>query len=172
MFSDKLSEKGVTPLWNVLLPVLVGGAIGVLGSFVGPYFLQRLKDAADKERKRAEKCEELIGAVVEHYHWIGDLSYFTISGQGNQPSLSPMTKIQAIVRMYFPTFDALALEFDTASNDYELWILSIGRQRARNEPYDLSRQAGALSQYSAKRKEFLSALRDFARQEFSRRLAG
>jgi hypothetical protein len=31
--------------WNVLLPALVGGAIGIVGSFVGPFFLQRLKDA-------------------------------------------------------------------------------------------------------------------------------
>jgi hypothetical protein len=91
---------------------------------VGPFFLQRLKGAADKKQQRAEKCEELIGAVAEHYHWITALRYFTISGQGNQPALSPITKIQAIVGMYFPTFDALALEFDTVSNDYEIWILS------------------------------------------------
>jgi hypothetical protein len=59
----------VTPLWNVLLPVVVGGVIGIIAGLVGPYIIQRLKDAADKKRKRAEKCEELIGAVVEHFHW-------------------------------------------------------------------------------------------------------
>jgi hypothetical protein len=90
-----------------------------------------------------------------------------------------MTKIQAIVGMYFPTFDALALQFDTVSNDYEKWILSIGRQRARDEPFDLTGQDDVVSPYIAKRMEFLSALRNFARREFSdqrrpwwRRLAG
>lgn len=57
----------MTPLWSVLLPVLIGGAIGIVGSFVGPFFLQRLKDATEKKRKRAEKFEELVGAVTEHY---------------------------------------------------------------------------------------------------------
>jgi uncharacterized membrane protein YccC len=31
----------VTPLWNVLLPVLIGGAIGIVGSFVGSFFNSR-----------------------------------------------------------------------------------------------------------------------------------
>ena len=57
---DVGTASSVTPLWNVLLPVLVGGAIGIVGSFVGPFFLQRAKDAADRKRKRAEKFEELV----------------------------------------------------------------------------------------------------------------
>jgi hypothetical protein len=158
-----------TPLWSVLLPVVVGGAIGVIGGFVGPFLVQRAKDASDKRRKRAEKCEELIGAVVEHYHWIDALKYFTISGQGNQPTLSPITKIQAIVGMYFPEFDALALQFDTVSNNYVIWILDMGQRRVRNEPgyENLAGHGDVLPQYIAKRMEFLSALRNVARREFS-----
>jgi hypothetical protein len=103
--------------------VMVGGAIGILGSVVGPLFLQRLKDAADKKQKRREKCEELIGAVVEHYHWFAAMRYFFISGQGSQPTLSPITKIEAITGTYFPEFEGLLRQLDSASNDYEVWIL-------------------------------------------------
>jgi len=152
--------------------VLVGGALALVGSFIGsvigPFFIQRAKDATDRRRKRAEKCEELIGAVVEHYHWIAAMRYFTISGQGNQPTLSPITKIQAIVSMYFPEFDVLALQFDIVSNSYELWILDIGQRRVRNEPgyENIAGHDDVGQEYTAKRMEFLAALRNFARREF------
>jgi hypothetical protein len=146
--------------------VLVGGALALVGSFIGsvigPFFIQRAKDATDRRRKRAEKCEELIGAVVEHYHSIAAMRYFTISGQGNQPTLSPITKIQAIVSMYFPEFDVLALQFDIVSNSYELWILDIGQRRVRNEPgyENLAGHDDVGQEYTAKRMEFLAALRN------------
>jgi hypothetical protein len=175
IMSDIGTASSATSLWNGLLPVLAGGALALLGSFIGsvigPFFIQRTKDATDRRRKRAEKCEELMGAVVEHYHWNNALRYFTISGQGNQPTLSPITKIQAIVGMYFPEFDSLALQFDTVSLAYERWILDMGQRRVRNQPgYDtLPGHDDVLPPYIAKRMEFLSALRDFARREFSER---
>jgi hypothetical protein len=166
--SDIGMTSSVTPLWNVLLPVLVGGAIGIVGSFVGPFFLQRLKDAADKKRKRAEKFEELVGAVAEHYHWIGALRFFAISGQGNLPPPSPITKVEAIASRYFPEFAGLVRQFDSASNFYEMWILGVGQKRVRNEPRyeNLAGQDEVLTKYTDKRAEFLAELRSFARREF------
>jgi uncharacterized membrane protein YeaQ/YmgE (transglycosylase-associated protein family) len=105
----------VTPLWNVLLPVLIGGAIGIVGSFVGPFFLQRLKDATEKNRIRAEKFEALVGAVTEHYHLIAALRFFAISGQGSLPTLSAIIKIEAIVSTYFPEFEGLVRQFDSST---------------------------------------------------------
>jgi hypothetical protein len=130
-----MSNTGtVAPLLNVLLPVIVGGGIGIIAGSVGPYFIQRTKDAADRKRKRAEKMEELIGAVVEHYHWMGALRFFAISGQGNQPILSPMTKMEGIVSTYFPELEMLVRQFEGASNKYQIWILDVGQKRIRNEP--------------------------------------
>ena len=166
--NDIATVTSATPLLNVLLPVLVGGAIGIVGSLVGPFLIQRAKDAADKKRKRAEKCEELIGAVVEHYHWISAFRYFIISGQGSQPALSPITKMQAIVGTYFPEFEALVLKFDFASNEYEKWILDTGRKRVRNEPaYEtLTGHNEVVSAYTERQHAFLAELRRFARREF------
>jgi hypothetical protein len=129
-----IGASSVTPLWNVLLPVVVGGVIGIVGSFVGPLLLQGLKDATEKKRKRAEKLEELVATVVEHYHWISALRYFTISGTGSPPTLSPITKIEAIVSTYFPEFEDCVRKLDSASNKYEIWMLSTGQKRVRSEP--------------------------------------
>jgi hypothetical protein len=41
-----------------LLPVIVGGLIGLAGGVVGPWFLQKGKDETEKKKHRAEKFEE------------------------------------------------------------------------------------------------------------------
>jgi hypothetical protein len=154
--------------WNVLLPVVVGGAIAIVAGVVGPYVIQRVKEKADRKQKRAEKFEELVGAVAEHYHWIGALRFFAISGQGNQPTLSPITKIEAIASTYFPEFELLVRQLDFVSNEYEKWILNTGQKRIRNEPgYEkLTGHDDVLTKYTDKRAEFLMELKRFARREF------
>jgi hypothetical protein len=57
-------------IWIVLLPVIVGGLIAILNGFLGPFLIQRVKDVADKKRKRVEKFEELVAAVYEFDHWL------------------------------------------------------------------------------------------------------
>jgi hypothetical protein len=163
-----MTDISAASLLIVLLPVVVGGAIGIIAGLVGPYCIQRAKDAADKKRKRAEKLEELIAAVVEHFHWISAFRYFTISGQGSEPTLSPITKVQAITGTYFPEFDVLVQQLDSASNEYEKWILSIGQKRVRNERgYEkLVGHDEVLKAYTEKQQAFLTALRRFARREF------
>ena len=166
--SDLGMASSVTPLLNVLLPVIVGGTIGVVGSFVGPFFVQRAKDVADKKRKRAEKFEELVAAVVEHNQWLGALRFFAIAGQGSLPILSPMTKIEAVVSTYFPEFEDLVRQFNTVSNNYEVWILSTGQKRERNEQgyENLIGHDDVVTKYTDKRAEFLMELKRFARREF------
>lgn len=157
-----------TSVWNGLLLVGVGGAIGILSGVIGPYFIQRRKDVADRKRKRAEKFEELVAAVVEHYHWMATMRFFFVSGQGSQPTLSPITKIEAIVSTYFPQFEMLVRQLDSASNEYEIWILSTGQKRIGNEPgYEkLTGHDEVLTKYTDKRMDFLVELKRFARREF------
>ena len=45
---------------ETLLPVIVGGLIGLVGGFVGPWFLQKAKEGSEKKKHRAEMFEELL----------------------------------------------------------------------------------------------------------------
>jgi hypothetical protein len=160
-----------TPLMNVLLSVVVGGLIGIISGLVGPYCIQRAKDAAEKKRKRAEKFEELVAAVVEHRYWIDVMRFFIISGQDYSRGIgqpSPITKVQAIASTYFPEFELLILQLESASNQYEQWILDTGQKRVRNEPgyENLTGHDDVLTKYVDKQREFLAELRSFARREF------
>ena len=129
-----MPDPATTSMLNTLVPVIVGGVIGLAGGLVGPPFLHHLQQKAEKKRKRAEKFEELVAAVVEHYHWFAVMRFFYISGQGSQPTLSPLTKIDAIASTYFPEFEGLVRELSSASSEYEKWILSTGQKRINNEP--------------------------------------
>jgi hypothetical protein len=158
----------ITPVLIPLISVVVGGIIGIAGGLIGPLMLERRKEASEKKKKRAEKFEELVGAVVEHYQWIGALRFFAISGQGSLPTLSPITKIEAIASTYFPEFEGVVRQFDTVSNNYEIWILSTGQKRVRNEPgyENLTGHDDVVTKYTDKRAEFLMELKRFARREF------
>jgi hypothetical protein len=155
-------------MWQTLVPVIVGGVIGLAGGLFGPLLVQSRKDASERKKRRTEKFEELVGAVVEHSQWIAALRFFAISGQGSLPALSPITKIEAIASTYFPEIEGLVRQFDSASNKYEMWILSIGQKRVKNEPgYEsLIGHDAVVTEYTDKRAEFLMELRRFARREF------
>ena len=113
-----------------LVSVLVGAGITNRVN----YLIAVRKEAQDKKRKREEKFEELVAAVVEHNQWFGALRFFAIAGQGSLPHLSPMTKIEAIVSTYFPELEGLLRRFASESTDYEVWILDRGQKRVLNEP--------------------------------------
>lgn len=147
---------------------LVGVVVGAIITTGVNYLLAVRKEAQDKKRKREEKFEELVGAVVEHFHWFAAMRYFFISGQGNQPTLSPIINIEAIAGTYFPEFADLVRQFESASNRYEIWILGIGQKRVRNEPgfEQLVGQDEVVTRYTDTRAAFLAELRRFARREF------
>jgi hypothetical protein len=113
--------------------VMVGGAIGmlgtVLGSVVTPYFLQRRKDVADKKRKRDEKFEELVRAVYEHDHWIDTKRRIQAAGYEGEISVSPFAKIHAVSFIYFPEFERAVEELRTASDKYGTWMLEAQAKR-------------------------------------------
>ena len=151
-----------------LVPVVVGGLIGLAGGWLGPSLLERRKEKAEKKKLRAQKFEELVGAVVEHYHWITAKQFLVIAGQGSEPNLSTMIKIEAITSTYFPEFIMLVRKLDSASNEYERWIFDMGQKRVRKEPgYEkLDGLDEVLTKYADTRADFLVELKLFARREF------
>jgi hypothetical protein len=154
---------------------LIVGSMALVGVLVGAgvtnrvnYLIAVRKEAQDKKRKREEKFEELVSAVIEHNQWFGALRFFAIAGQGSLPYLSPMTKIEAIVSTYFPELEGLLRQFASESTDYEVWVLDRGQKRVLNEPgYErLDGYDDVLTKYLSKSAEFLVTLKLFARREF------
>jgi hypothetical protein len=60
-----MAEPSSPSLLVTLVPVIVGGAIALAGSWLGPLFSDRRKEAAEKRQRRSAKFEEMVAAVYE-----------------------------------------------------------------------------------------------------------
>ena len=148
-----------------LLSVMVGGAIGIIAGVVGPYFIQRVKDKADKKQKRAEKFEELVGAVYEYDHWIDTVRGIRVAGLDGEITMSPFAKIRAISDTYFPEFEKAVEELRAAGHTYGMWMLEVVQNRPQKEAL-LARHETIVGPHVDKRDALLAELRSFAGHEF------
>ncbi len=77
---------------EALLPVIVGGIIGLLGGLVGPPLAHWLGEGAARKKKRAEKLEELIGALYAFDHWLGLMRSINVWGKEATEPPSPFQR--------------------------------------------------------------------------------
>lgn len=150
------------------MPVMVGGAIGAISGWLGPWFLEGRKEASEKKKKRAEKFEELVAAAYEHQHWLNRTSDIRVFGNSGEIGLSPLTKIEAISATYFPQFKSKIEALDTTASAYQLWTLDAGKRRLAGEVEKLS--AGGVDAYRpylVSLNSLLTDLREYAKTEFN-----
>jgi hypothetical protein len=152
----------------VLLPVIVGGLIGLLGGFVGPFLIQQTKDAADRKRKRMEKFEELVTALFECEHWVDNLRLRLVYGEQIATAISPFAKLQAISSIYFPQFAGTIGEFERRTLDYTLWMAQAGGRRTSGDLASINEGfEEAYRPFNQKRDQLLNEFKQFAREELA-----
>jgi hypothetical protein len=170
--------------WIGLIGTAIGGAIGLLG----PWLLQRRKEAEERRHRRAEKFEELVAAVYEFDHWLVNMRSITAYGLTNLPeTASPFAKIEAIAAIYFLQFNELVGALERASDRYIAWMSEAGLARLvlaekiqkglvtgsqadmRNLPeFSNERTDEALQPYVKARIDLLDALKKFGNEEFAK----
>jgi len=103
-----------------ILSVIVGGVIGVVGGIAGPPLVHWLNDKSDRRKKRAEKFEEMVNTLYEHDHWLNEARDILVFGSKGIEGMSPLPRAQAIVAVYFPTFNARLAELNLAATITEV----------------------------------------------------
>jgi hypothetical protein len=119
--------NGLTTVLLVLLPVVVGGALAL---FSGGY-VQKLQSKADKEKRRAEKFEELLAGIYEHDHWLNLMSNYRVLGDEPPQGSAPLLRVLAISMAYFPELLEKISGFASISEAYEVWMLGAAQRRHR-----------------------------------------
>jgi hypothetical protein len=112
-----------------LLPVIVGGAIGV----AGPVALLWFQTKSDKKKARAAKFEELVSSIYDTDHWLDRQESYRVYGTAPEPTeTSPVGKAKTIATVYFTRLRTDVETFADAARNQEMWQLEMATKRLAN----------------------------------------
>lgn len=110
-----------------LIPVIGGALIGVLGGLVGTNYAHKLNNAQTKTSEKKEKLESLVTELYEIDVWLKKEESYFLYGGAEHLEQSPISRINALVELYFPELrdetSLLTIQFI----EYRKW-LSTGAQ--------------------------------------------
>jgi len=114
-------------LWQTiapLIPVVVGGLIGIVGGLAGTAFGHTLRTRTDKKALQRTKLELLVGHLAEIEHWGNKTRHFFLHEEGERVyEPHPAAKVLALATIYFPTLHEAARALDLACDKYELALM-------------------------------------------------
>jgi hypothetical protein len=162
-----MADTSSPVMWAPLLMVLAGGALTLAGTWLGPWISERRKERAERQKRRAEKFQELVAALFESDHWLNNARRAVALGEEVPDVVSPFWKVHAISAAYFPELEAAIQALDGATSRYRLWMTEARQRR-------LAGQAGMVSEghkevyepYQQSRDGLLKALKEFGAKEF------
>lgn len=150
-----------------LIPVIVGGLIGLAGGIAGPPISHWLNEGSSNKKKRAEKLEEMIGYIYAHEHWLDIVRNIRVYGAPDTQEQTPLPKANAIAAIYFPQFIPALAKLSVVSRQYELWMLEAAKKRLAGNINGLNDgHQEAYQSYLDMREELLKLLRECAASEF------
>jgi hypothetical protein len=147
---------------------LIGGIIGFLGGFVSQWLVEGRKEKAEKNKKRAEKLEELVSLLYQHQHWLKVKLQATMGGQDTE-EISPFTKAEAITRVYFPELSDITDRVAGAADALETYLIVERSRRAATPGYriDVDRFSDHYGEYLEPMRGALRDISGFATRELN-----
>jgi hypothetical protein len=133
-----------------------------------------LQSRRDKQKRRAEKFEELVTSVYDFDLWLDEMENLKTWGKEAELRVSPFAKMEGIAAVYFPRFMPQIEELLTVSRPYQTWIVTAGYKRMQgSDPGEvMAGLSPAYDPYIEKREALLAAFRKFATEEFLDRNLG
>jgi hypothetical protein len=141
-----------------LMPAVIGLGGTIVGSAIvltSQWLLERRKQETEKKNKKAEKLEELVAALHDHFYWLKsgeEIKY-------NDPH--PWAKIEAIQYVYFPEFSDLSKALWDAETSY----IRSKKERIPGEEFDEIVKRNWLK-YSVCFNSYVENIENYAKREF------
>ncbi len=154
-------------IWPVLLPVIVGGALALLGGVLGPVFNHWLSSRSDNQKKRAERFEELLAQLHQQDEWLMLSRRVIVFGEKLDIPTEPLPRAMAISSLYFPQFLPLLSELESASIDCYVWATKAGQRRLAGEVASIN--DGFPDMYADYRKTFIEVRDTIAKHAVTNR---
>lgn len=114
----------------ILLPVIVGGVIGVVGGIAGPPLSHWLSQRAAAKERKVQRLEDILSAIHEHDHWLEDMRLHRMFGDTPRPAgAPPLPRAQALCAVHLPELRKAVDALDSASIRYTLWMAEAAKRR-------------------------------------------
>lgn len=150
-----------TDILSVLLPVIVGGVIGVLGGIAGPPIAHWLATGAAKETRRIERFEQLLTLLHEHDLWLEKQRGSKVFGSDEPAEAPPLPRALALASVYFPAMESALSSYEDRARDYWRWMLSAAEVRLQGNLGKANE--GFEEAYRPYRTSFVAILKELAR---------
>lgn len=148
---------------NILIAVIVGGLLTLASGWLGPWLLQKQRDAAEWKKRRTKKYEELVATMYEHQQWLRKEEDRVVFRGSEHEGVSPMGRAEALCAVYFPEFTGQLNELERKSARYRLWMFE-GRKLVENGDQTIAEKSqDAFAPYQQAYHDLLEALREYAR---------
>lgn len=129
-----MTNSVVTPdVWSVLLPVIIGGALPILGAAVGPLVTQWLSSRESSRSERIKRFEELLSLVQAQDDWLNLHRAKNAFGQMQEIPAPPLAQALAVAALYFPQFVQDLKRLDEKSTLYVGWTSQAGLRRLNGQ---------------------------------------
>jgi hypothetical protein len=109
-----------------LLPVLAGGAIGVIGSVCGGLVAQVLKVRTDARTQQRDKLERMLILAYEARQWIQTNSVAALHGLERDERTIPTAEMRMITLLYLPDLEHEVFDLNNHIVSYRLWAMEQG----------------------------------------------
>ncbi len=129
-----MSGQTTLAFWQLLLLTLGPATLAAGVAILAPIILEGRKQRAEAHRRRADKLEELIRALYEYDHWIDQMRNERVLGAKVDPGITPLSKIHAIIDIYFPPLHQKLAPLTAAAFQYEKWAVAAAQKRLKNAP--------------------------------------
>jgi len=117
-----------------LMPVIVGGLIGVVGGLAGAGYGSRLSEKREHKTRRREKLEALVTAAYELDIWIKREENANLWDGPDNFEQSPLARIETVALLHFSDLKAEADAVSLAVKQYRMWILDGRKRKLQSSP--------------------------------------
>lgn len=158
-----METEAATGIWSVLLPVIIGGALPLLGVALGPAVTQWLSERSTGQTTRVQRFEELLAVLHDHNYWVDTQRHINVFGNELDRSPPPLSKAIAIAALYFPDLIVPLKKLDTATDKYQVWMFAAAQRRLKGDIASLSDGFGdAHKEYADVFLKTVSSTTDYA----------
>lgn len=120
-------------VWAVLLPVLIGGALPIVGGLISPLLQHALSTTKSRSEKRLARFEALLQGIYDLEHWLENQRLMRLSDKQIEAGPSPIHRARSIVMIDFPELKEPIRKLDVAASSYMMWMMEAAMRRSLGE---------------------------------------